>query len=507
MNRDGARKSIWQEEIKSFSSDPDFEAVYDVVIVGGGITGVSTALKLKQEGKKCIILEASNIGFGTTGGTTAHLNDFFDTTFSQAVSNFGLDNAKIFAKAGQDAIQLIKNNIQQFNIDCDFEHKSAYLFALDEKQDKQLKDIVEGASKVNHTMHFTREIPFPVPFVNGVLIPDQAQFHPVKYIKALCEAFLNLGGEILEDCLCENHEEQEDFIIVTTSKGKIRVRNLVYATHIPPGKNVLSFVNAPYRSYAMAFSLKNKNYPAELGYDLVDPYHYYRTQTIGGETLLIAGGEDHKTGHAEDTGECFSKLENYVRKYFEVDLVYFSWSSQYYEPIDGFPYIGKSPGSNGSVFVATGFRGNGMIFGTLSSQIITDLILGRENKYADLFNPSRIKPVAGMADFIKETAAAAFDFIKDKLLKEKIESLGGITEGEAKVVKYEGNSYALYKESNGKVHLLKSSCTHAHCDVRWNSAELSWDCPCHGSRFNVNGKILTAPAVNGLQRVDSDENS
>lgn len=188
-----------------------------------------------------------------------------------------------------------------------------------------MKDIVEGASKVNHTMHFTREIPFPVPFVNAVLIPNQAQFHPVKYIKALCEAFLNLGGEILEDCLCENHEEQEDFIIVTTSKGKIRARNLVYATHIPPGKNVLSFVNAPYRSYAMAFSLKNKNYPAELGYDLVDPYHYCRTQTIGDETLLIAGGEDHKTGHAEDTGECFSKLENYVRKYFEVDLVYFSW--------------------------------------------------------------------------------------------------------------------------------------------------------------------------------------
>lgn len=144
MNRDGARKSIWQEEIKSFSSNPDFETVYDVAIVGGGITGVSTAVKLQQEGKKCIILEASNIGFGTTGGTTAHLNDFFDTTFSQAVSDFGLDNAKIFAKAGQDAIQLIKNNIQQFNIDCDFEHKSAYLFALPKVHPKAPWSVKKG---------------------------------------------------------------------------------------------------------------------------------------------------------------------------------------------------------------------------------------------------------------------------------------------------------------------------------------------------------------------------
>lgn len=504
MYRDGARKSIWQEEIRRFSSEADFNQLFDVAIVGGGITGVSTALKLQQSGKKCILLEAANIGFGTTGGTTAHLNNFFDTTYTEAINDFGLDNAKLLAEVGEEAIGIIQDNIRMFNIDCDFEEKSAYLFALDEKQQKQLKDIVDGASQVGVEMKYTEQIPFPIPFKEAVIIPGQAQFHPVKYIKALCEAFLDLGGIIQEDCLCESYDEQEDVVILKTSKAEIRAGNIVYATHIPPGMSILHTTNAPYRSYAIAFSLHGDDYPKDLGYDLMDPYHYYRIQEIDGENLLIAGGEDHKTGHKENTGECFSKLENYVRKYFNVDTARYSWSSQYYEPTDGFPYIGKLPASKGRVFTATGFRGNGMIFGTISSQIMTDLIVNGSSKYETAFSPSRVKPIAGFTDFVKENATVAFDFIKDKLFAEKISSLAEIKEGEAKVVKYEGDSYAMYKEDNGKMHLVKSTCPHALCEVRWNSAELSWDCPCHGSRFNVNGKLLTGPTVQDLPRIESE---
>lgn len=505
MYRDGARKSIWQEEIKRFSSEAGLSQRFDAAIVGGGITGISTALKLQQSGKKCILLEAANIGFGTTGGTTAHLNDFFDTTFTEAINDFGMENAQLFARVGQEAIGMIETNIENYSIDCDFERKTAYLFALDEKQEKQLEDIVDGASKVGHEMTYVDEIPFPIPFKKAVSIPDQAQFHPIRYIKSLAEAFVNAGGIILEECLCENYEEQEDEVILKTSKGEIKAEHVVYATHIPPGLSILHTTNAPYRSYAMAFSLKDENYPKDLGYDLIDPYHYYRVQQINGETLLIAGGEDHKTGHEEDTGECFSRLENYVREYFDVETAYYSWSSQYYEPTDGFPYIGKLPGSKGKVYTATGFRGNGMIFGTISSQVISDLILTGSSKYEKIFSPSRIKPIAGFTSFVEENAVVAYDFIKDKLFREKITSLNEIADGEAKVVKYEGDSYALYKEVTGKVHLVKSTCPHAKCEVRWNSAELSWDCPCHGSRFNVNGKILTGPTVTALQRIDPYE--
>ncbi|WP_312992067.1 FAD-dependent oxidoreductase [Chryseobacterium flavum] len=501
MYRDGARKSIWQKEIRKFSTESDLSQLFDVAVIGGGITGVSTALKLQESGKKCIILEGSNIGYGTTGGTTAHLNDFFDTTFSEVIQDFGIDNARLYAESGTDAISIIENNIRKYNISCDFTRKSAYLFALDEKQESQLKDIVEGAAKVGHEMTYISDIPFPIPFREAVHISGQGHFHPIKYIKGLCDAFIKMGGAIQENCFCEDHDEQENEVILRTSAGEVRAKNAIYATHIPPGINLLHFTNAPYRSYAMAFTLKDDKYPWELGYDLDDPYHYYRIQEINGENLLIAGGEDHKTGHADDTGECFSRLENYVRQYFNVETVFYSWSSQYYEPVDGLPYIGKLPGSNGKIFVATGFRGNGMIFGTLSSQILHDLIVTGKNKYQDLFSPTRIKPVAGFSDFVKENAAVAMDFVKDKLFIEKIDSFLEIKAGEAKVIRYESESYALYKESDGTLHLLKSTCPHAACEVRWNSAELSWDCPCHGSRFNVNGKILTGPTTRNLQKI------
>ncbi|MGN7756944.1 FAD-dependent oxidoreductase [Chryseobacterium lathyri] len=501
MNRDGARKSIWQEEIKKFSLEPVLEKHYDVAIVGAGITGISAAIRLQKEGQKCIVLEAANIGFGTTGGTTAHLNDFFDTTYAQAIKDFGLNSAKLLKYVGIEAKNIIRNNIREFNIDCDFENKTAYLFALDEKQEKQLEDMVKGASQVGHQMTFTNEIPFPFAFRKAAVIPNQGQFHPIKYIKSLAEAFINLGGTLVEDCVCEGHDEQENSVILKSSKGSISANHVIYATHIPPGVSILHLMNAPYRSYAIAFSLKGDHYPKDLGYDLTDPYHYYRIQNINGEDLLIAGGEDHKTGHTEDTGECFSKLENYVREHFDVDTAVYSWSSQYYEPTDGFPYIGILPGCK-KIYTATGFRGNGMIFGTIASQILGDLILTGSSKYKELFDPGRIKPVAGFTNFVKEQASVVLDFVKDKLFIEKINSLTELTEGEAKVVKYEGESYAVYKDSGGKIHLVKSTCTHMNCEVRWNSAEISWDCPCHGSRFNVNGKMLTGPTVKDLHRIE-----
>ncbi|MBX9448919.1 MAG: FAD-dependent oxidoreductase [Taibaiella sp.] len=501
MFRDGARKSIWQQEIRRFSAVAT-EEVYDVAVIGGGITGVTTACALQHSGKKCIILEANNIGFGTSGGTTAHINSFFDTTFKEAISKFGLENAQLLAKAGKEAMLIIERNVLEYNIACDYMKKTAQLFALDEVQEQKLADIVDGALRVGHEMEYIQGISYPIPFKRAVAIRNQAQFHPVKYIKALCDVFISAGGIIMEDCLCESHEEKEGRVYLSTAKGTIEAEHAIYATHIPPGMNLLHFTTAPYRSYAIAFSLKNNSYPRELGYDLEDPYHYYRSHVIDGKELLIAGGEDHKTGHADDTGVCFSNLENYCRQYFDIDRVAYSWSSQYYEPADGLPSIGKLPGSSGRVYVSTGFRGNGMVLGSLSSKILSDLIIRGTNIYEKLFNPSRFKPGAGFTSFIRENASVVHDFIKDKVTIDKVRSLGEIKEGEARVVKYEGVSYAVYKEQGGEIHLLRSTCPHARCEVRWNNAELSWDCPCHGSRFNINGRLLNAPATKGLDRLD-----
>ncbi|OPB92564.1 FAD-dependent oxidoreductase [Elizabethkingia occulta] len=501
MNRDGAKKSIWQEEIKEFPNQDMAHKLYDVAIVGAGITGITTALEFQKENMNCILLEASNIGFGTTGGTTAHLNDFFDTSFHQVSKDFGSESAILYAKAGQEAISIIEENIETYNIDCDFERKIAYLFALDKKQVKKLNEFKEGAEALGHLLYDTNEIPFPIAFEKAVIIPDQAQFHPLKYIKALCENFIKQGGVFVQNALVERYDEKDDQVTLSTAKGRVSARYLIYATHIPPGVNSIHFMTAPYRSYVIACKLKNNSYPGVLGYDLEDPYHYYRFHNINSDNLLIAGGLDHKTGHEQDTEKRFSELENYVRKYFAISEVVYSWSSQYYETLDGLAYIGKMPGNESRVYMATGFRGNGMIWGTLSSRILRDLIIKGFSSYGKLFDPERVKPLAGFSTFIKEMADVGIDFIKDKLFIEKIHSAVEIDNGEAKVVKYEGESYAVYKEKTGELHILKSTCPHAHCEVRWNAAELSWDCPCHGSRFGINGRFLTGPAAKNLQRL------
>jgi len=503
MFRDGARKSAWQNEVKWYGTVFNREIEFDAVIVGGGITGISTAHQLQLRGLKCLVLEAHNIGFGTTGGTTAHLNDFFDTTFSYAIDKFGVENARMLAEGGREALRNVESNIVQYGIDCDFQRKTAELFALDDRQAEQLEDIVEGARRIGYGMEYTDGIEYPFEFKKAVSIPDQGQFHPIKYIRTLADIFTDNGGALAENCICSSFTETTDGVVLQTSLGEIRAKNAVFATHTPPGISLLHFTCAPYRSYVIAFTLKDGALPETLGYDLGEPYHYYRVHEIDGKKMIIAGGEDHKTGHSDDTGACFSRLENHCRDYFQVDRIEYAWSSQYFEPADGLPSIGVLPASEGRVYVATGFRGNGMTFGTLSAKIIAELITDGASRFEKLFDPKRFKPTAGFANLIKENATVVKDMVGDKIGMDRVRSLADIGAGEARVVRHEGHSYAVFAEKSGKLHVVKSSCPHANCEVRWNSAELSWDCPCHGSRFDVNGGLLNGPSTSGLEPIDN----
>jgi len=251
----------------------------------------------------------------------------------------------------------------------------------------------------------------------------------------------------------------------------------------------------------IAAKLKNGKYPQALCYDLNDPYHYYRSQLINDEEYLIVGGEDHKTGHEDNTENCFTNLEAHVRKYFDVDCISYKWSSQYFIPTDGLPYIGNLPGNSEKVFTATGFNGNGMILGTIAGRIICDLITTGKSKYKELFNPSRVKPVAGFTNFVKEAADVVSHLIADKFTTEKIKELADIAAGEAKVVKYGGHTIALYKDEKHELHAVSAACTHINCTVAWNNTERTWDCPCHGSRFSIDGQFLNAPARKDLEKI------
>lgn len=500
--RDGSFVSLWQEvPVYGSLHRPQQDIPYDVAIVGGGITGITTSLLLQQAGKKCILLEAENLGFGTTGGTTAHLNTLLDTPYTTIIKNFGEDGARLVARAVREAIDVIERHVGAYGIDCGFEETPAYLFSQDDKQSKELQDIVDASRTVGLEIEYSDGIPLPIPMQKAARVARQAKFHPTRYVHALAHAFEHLGGVILQYAPVTKITEG-DIITVEAGGKSIRAHNLVYATHTPPGINLVHLRMAPWRSYAMAVTVADGNYPDGLCYDMYDPYHYYRTQVVDGQRYLIVGGEDHKTGHEENTEKCFRALEAHVRKYFQVESIAYQWSSQYFEPVDGLPYIGTLPMHGDNIYVATGYGGNGMVYSTVAGILLRDLMTKQESPYQELFSPSRIKPVAGFTSFMQNNLDVAKSLIGGWLSSETLQELADLAPGEGKVVDYEGKSIALSRDSEGALHAVSPTCTHMGCHVSWNLAEQSWDCPCHGARYSPAGKVLTGPASADLAPVE-----
>ncbi|MGB8194574.1 MAG: FAD-dependent oxidoreductase [Chitinophagaceae bacterium] len=503
MQRDGTTTSLWQRSMPDYVSQNKAipQEIFDILIVGGGITGLATALLLQKAGKSCIVAEAHTLGFGTSGGTTAHLNTFMDSSYDKVISDFGENNAQLLAEVARKALNLIADNIREHDIECEHRQLPAYVYSQNEDQTKELDKIIEGSRTAGLDIDYVNEIPVPIPFEKAAVIEDQAQFNPTKYLFGIAKAFEAAGGVIIQGCRVEGVEEN-NVLEAATGMGTIKARHLIYATHIPPGVNLLHFRCAPYRSYAMAVKLKDDKYPEALAYDMYDPYHYHRTQEVNGELFLIVGGEDHKTAHEENTEACFTKLESYIRTNYHVQSIANKWSSQYFEPADGLPYIGHLPGGAQNMWVATGFGGNGMTYSHVAALVFHEIFVARESQYADLFNPNRIKPVAGFTNFVKENADVVTHMIGGYFSHEKLESLAELAPGEAKVVKYEGHRVAIYKDESGKLHAVNPVCPHAKCSVGWNTAEKSWDCPCHGSRFSFDGELLTGPARSDLEKIE-----
>ncbi|ANH80896.1 hypothetical protein A8C56_07805 [Niabella ginsenosidivorans] len=503
MDRDAFTTTPWQDNFEiRIPQSPDTKAPFDVIIAGAGITGITTGLFLQQAGKKCLILEAHTVCFGTSSATTAHLNTVLDTSYPELIKKFGTASSRLVAQGAKEAIGLIKEHIKAYEIDCDFEEKKGYLYAQNEKEDDELGKMLEGMRTAGIEAAPGSSIPLPVPFTTAIQFPGQAQLHPLKYLKALLHQFLEAGGAIRTGAPVQKVVQKEGIQEVYSANGRYSAADVVYATHIPPGINLLHFRCAPYRSYVLGIRLADHSYPDALVYDIEDPYHYFRTARHQGAPLLIVGGCDHKTGHADNTGQLFRELEAYAAKFFRIASIPYRWSSQYYEPADGLPYIGRLPGNNDHLYTATGYSGNGMIFGTLAGRILCNLITGNDNPYKTLLAPSRIKPVAGFSNFIKENADVVRHFIGDRLSVEVPEAFAGLGIGEGRVVKQGGQPIAVYKNEEGNIFALDPVCPHAGCLVQWNNAERSWDCPCHGSRFDSTGAVLNGPSQKKLRQLN-----
>jgi glycine/D-amino acid oxidase-like deaminating enzyme/nitrite reductase/ring-hydroxylating ferredoxin subunit len=502
IERDGALISLWQDSVMPYvtRNKAPKNKKFDVIIVGGGITGISTALLLQKASIRTCVIESHHICFGTTSGTTAHLNTVMDTPYFKIQKNFGKEKAERVAQSAEKALHLIKSNISTYRINCGFENNEAYLFSANKEQTEELEQIGRACLEVNLDVDYVSNLPINLRFEKILEIRGQAKFHPVKYVHGLAAAFEEAGGVIIENNRVLNADENSE-IKIETEQGDYFADCLIYATHVPPGVNFLSARCAPYRSYAMAVSWDDHPYPDGLVYDMEDPYHYYRTQSINGSKYFIIGGEDHKTGHDENPMNHFRNLESHVRANFHIDEIEYKWSSQYIESDDGLPYIGGFPGKNGKILVATGFGGNGMTYSSVAASVLKNILLNREDPLIKLYDPNRLKPIAGFSSFVKENVDSLKHFISKFFPKEKLHELAGLAPGEAKLVNYEKHVLALYKDSDGELHALNPVCSHMKCTVTWNNAENTWDCPCHGARYDIDGKVVTGPADFNLEKI------
>ena len=478
---------------------PD-HATADVCIVGGGIAGMSTAYHLLRAGLSVIVLEAEGVGSGETGRTTAHLSNAIDDRYVEIERIHGEAGARSVAESHTAAIERIREIVRDEGISCDFERVDGYVILspsdspdlLDQELAAARRAGVDGVDLLPHP-------PLADVKQRCLRFRNQAQVHPAKYLSGLMHAVLKRGGRIhtaTHVTHVEGAVEGASMAQILTQDGPIvRANAVVIATNTPINDRVtIHTKQAAYRTYALAAPIRRGSVFKALYWDTTDPYHYVRLQPRDGDTdFLIIGGEDHKTGQADDTERRHARLVEWARTWFPaIGPVEFAWSGQIIESVDGLAYIGRNPGDASNVYIATGDSGMGMTHGTIAGMLLTDLICGRENGWAELYAPARVR-LHAVSDLVQENANAAAQYA-DWFTQGDTESIAAITPGEGAVIRQGLEKAAVYRDEGGQFHVRSAVCPHLNCLVAWNTEEKTWDCPCHGSRFDCYGRVLNGPA-------------
>lgn len=474
----------------------------DVVIVGGGITGITSAFLLKQSGLKVALLEASRILHGTTGHTTAKVTAQHDIIYYTIKSKMDQESAEQYANANQAAINAIDIIIQQNNIDCDFSWQPAYVYTQDENYILQIQEEAELSFGLGFSAAYMEEIPLPIKVKAALRFDNQAQFHPLKYLQALAQQVPGNGSFICENTKAIDIQTQSNYTVTTNTGFHVKAPNIIIATHYPfyDGNGMYFSRIYPDRSYAIGITISDQ-YPCGMYISAEDPGRSYRSHPMDdGRELIIIGGEHHKTGQGEDTGLHYQNLLDTANNVFQVNEVLYRWSTQDYTTMDQVPYIGPLNSKDPGIYVATGFRKWGMTNGTAAAMILRDYILDKENEWAPVFMPSRFKPGASVGKFVKENANVAKHLISSKL--SSAEHFVDLEPGEGKVVEIDGEKAGAYRDFQGQLYVVDTTCTHMGCELSWNTAERSWDCPCHGSRFTYEGKVIEGPAQKPLNTIE-----
>jgi glycine/D-amino acid oxidase-like deaminating enzyme/nitrite reductase/ring-hydroxylating ferredoxin subunit len=507
-SKSGATESLWMDTVDSASYPPlTDDARAHVCVIGAGIAGMTTAYLLARAGKAVVVIDNGPVGSGQTGRTTAHLSNALDDRYFQIAKLFGDDGARRAAESHTAAIQRIEAIAELEDIDCDFERLDGFLFLHEGGKREILDDELEAThlAGLADTGLFARA---PIDsFDTGVALrfPRQAQFHPLKYLNGLASAITRDGGHIYCGTQARDIEDGIPARVTTADGHTITAEDIVVATNSPVNDwMVMHTKQAPYRTYVVGLRVPTGSIPHMLLWDTGDPYHYIRVHTAdkpeANYEVLIVGGEDHKTGQAQNTDERFTRLETWARQRFPVaQEVIYRWSGQVLEPVDAMAFIGKNPGSDEHVYIATGDSGNGITHGTVAGILLTDLITGVENPWADLYDPSRIT-FRSATDYARENLNVAEQY-STWLTPGDVGSAEEIPNNSGAVIRRGMRKIAVYRDASGNISKCSAVCTHLYCIVDWNDTEKTWDCPCHGSRFDPYGKVVNGPAITDLEAV------
>ena len=472
----------------------------DVCVVGAGIAGLTTAYLLTQVGKSVVVIEDGAVGSGMTSATTAHLANALDDRYVKIERLHGERGACLAAESHTTAIDKIEAIVAREKIDCDFERIHGYLFAApgdDDLIDRELAAACRAGlynvSKIGRA---------PLTFDTGPCLqfPSQGQFHPLKYLAGLARAIENGNGRIYTGTHADTITGGKDAKVVARG-GTISAGAIVVATNAPVNDRVVVHTKqAPYMTYMIGAPVPRGSVTRALYWDTADPYHYIRLHSIDSATdLLIVGGEDHKSGQADDTAARHPRLEAWARQRFPaMGPVAFTWTGQVMETVDGLAFIGRNPMDHDNVYMVTGDSGMGMTHGTIAGMIITDLIAGRPNSWAALYDPGRVT-LRASGEYAKEAINTAAQY-KEWVTGGDVSSPDAIAKDSGAVLRHGVTKVAVYRDPTGTLHERSAVCPHLGCIVAWNAAEKTWDCPCHGSRFDKFGEVINGPANRGLAR-------
>jgi glycine/D-amino acid oxidase-like deaminating enzyme/nitrite reductase/ring-hydroxylating ferredoxin subunit len=497
----GHTTSLWHATVGDLARPPlDADARADVCVVGAGIAGLMAAYLLRREGRQVIVLDDGPVGGGETGRTTAHLSDALDDRYRVLERLHGEEGARLAAESHRVAIELFHRVVSDESIDADFAWVDGWLFPGESASADDVIAELEAARRAGVVVEQAHDPPFDAfPTRPCLHFPRQARIHALKFLDGLARRFESAGGRIHTGAHVTAVHGGAPVRVETDGGATVLASACIVATNSPISDRVRTHLKqAPYRTFALAARVPSGSVPDALYWEDADPYVYVRIQPGDGHDWLIVGGQDYKTGQREDDRRRLDGLESWTRERFPMaEGVGHRWSGQVLEPADGLAFIGPNPDGADNVYIVTGDSGHGMTHGAIGGVILNDLIAGRHNPWARLYDPSR-RSLRAVADLARENLNVAAQMAA-WVLPGDVPSEADIPRGAGRVVRRGTRLLAIYRDDDGRLHERSAACTHLRCVVNWNDLERSWDCPCHGSRFDPLGAVLNGPATEPLR--------